>query len=191
MADGLSLELGGITLQRRRDVLFPAATLPSHPKEWNKTWFYCQDTSPEGENPLSGYRSYRLSTDTELPDRMSAVGRAQYASTFSKVRALLANGLTGVDLNHCWVSWRILPLSRRGALMCQYTRKVDDPQRFTRTPLKDQDLNTIVKSLLGETLAAWSKTSLNPFSALNPAPDVSTSILTLIHSFIVVPHILY
>ena len=119
MADGLSLEIGGVTLQRWRDVLFPAATLPSHPKEWNKTWFYCKDTSPEGENPLPGYHPYRLSTDTELPDRMSAAERAQYGPTFSKIRALLANGLTGVDLTRYFVSWMILPLSHRNALMCQ------------------------------------------------------------------------
>ena len=34
-ANGPSLELDGISIQRRRDCLFPYAELPSHPKEWN------------------------------------------------------------------------------------------------------------------------------------------------------------
>lgn len=59
-ANGPSLELGGVSIQRRRDTYFSAATLPSHPKGWNKTWFYCKNTAPEGENPLPGYRANRL-----------------------------------------------------------------------------------------------------------------------------------
>ncbi|KAI4996164.1 hypothetical protein ZWY2020_041305, partial [Hordeum vulgare] len=31
--DGPSLELGGVTIQRRHETGFPAAALPSHPKE--------------------------------------------------------------------------------------------------------------------------------------------------------------
>lgn len=51
-ADGPSLELDGVTIQRRRDGGFPAASLPSHPKGWTKTWFYCQNTTLADENPL-------------------------------------------------------------------------------------------------------------------------------------------
>ena len=38
--DGPSQELGGISIQRCRDAIFPYAQLPSHPKDWNQTWFY-------------------------------------------------------------------------------------------------------------------------------------------------------
>jgi hypothetical protein len=37
ITDGPSLELGGISIQRRRYIIFPAAVLPSHPKDWNYT----------------------------------------------------------------------------------------------------------------------------------------------------------
>ena len=47
-ANGKSLELGGVSIQHRRDVIFPYANPLSHPKDWNQTWFYCQDTSPAG-----------------------------------------------------------------------------------------------------------------------------------------------
>ena len=60
-ANGPSLELGGISIQRWRDCLFPYAELPSHPKSWNQTWFYCQDTSPTDEKPLPGFPPCALS----------------------------------------------------------------------------------------------------------------------------------
>ena len=104
VAAGPSLELGGVSIQRRRDLPYPAAVLPSHPKDWNKTWFYCKDTSPKEENLLPGYSPTRLCTSGELPDWMSTAERVKYAPAFVKVRALMANGLTGVDLTRCWVS---------------------------------------------------------------------------------------
>ena len=36
--NGLSLELGGISIQRRQGAVFPVIVLPSHPKDWNQTW---------------------------------------------------------------------------------------------------------------------------------------------------------
>ena len=52
--NGPSLELGGISIQHRQDTIFPLIVFPSHPKDWNQTWFYCKDTSQADENPLSG-----------------------------------------------------------------------------------------------------------------------------------------
>ena len=65
--NGPNLELGGISIQKRKEVNFPYAKLPSHPKDWNQAWFYCQDTSPSDENPLPGYRDHRLSNTHPLP----------------------------------------------------------------------------------------------------------------------------
>ena len=126
--DGPSQELGGISLQRRRDGCFPAAVLPSHPKGWAKTWFYCRNTAPENESPLPGYRSDRLPMDFDLPGRAPQEERDQFAFLFPKLTALQAWGLTGVDLTRCWVSWMIMPLSHRNDLMCNYSGRVDDPQ---------------------------------------------------------------
>ena len=69
--DSPSLDLGCISIQRRKEATFPAAKLPSHPKDWDQTWFYCQDTSPKGENPLAGYRASQLSNRHPLPNRIS------------------------------------------------------------------------------------------------------------------------
>ena len=172
-AGGLSLELGGVTIQRRRDVPYPSANLPSHPKNWNRTWFYCRDTSPEGENPLPGYRPTRLPNTGDLPDRLSLEERAQYATTIAKIRALIANGLTGIDLTRCWVGWNIQPLSRRDRLMCEYTGELNDPLRSSNADLTEEDINSLVKTLLGEKQEVCNRTGLRPFYTKNPAPPVS------------------
>ena len=78
-ANGPSLELGGISIQRRRDCLFPYAEPLSHPKDWNQTWFYCQDTSPANENPLPGFRALRLESTHPLPDKLSPAERQTLA----------------------------------------------------------------------------------------------------------------
>ena len=49
--DGPNTELGGVSIQKRRDVDFPHAKFHSHPKDWNQTWFYCRNTTPANENP--------------------------------------------------------------------------------------------------------------------------------------------
>jgi len=177
-AGGLSLELGGVTIQRRRDVPYPSAALQSHPKNWNRTWFYCKDTSPEGENPLPGYRPTRLPTSGELPDRLSTTDRAKYAASIAKIKALIANGLTGVDLTRCWVSWNVMPLSRRDRLMSEYTGELDDPLRYSNAQLTEQEVNSIVKTLLGEKQEACNKTGLKPFYTKNPAPPVRIFLVT-------------
>lgn len=145
--DGPNIELGGVAIQKRRDAKFPHAKHHSHPKEWNATWFYCKDTSPEGENRLSGYREHRLSNTHPVPQKLSSKDRAKYAPQYSKLRAFLANGLTGIDLVRCWTAWRILPLSRRPGLMCEYTGSVTDPLRHTTLSLTDSEITESVKKI--------------------------------------------
>ena len=100
-SNGPNSELGGMSIRKRRDVNFPHAKLHSHPKDWNKTWFYCRDTSPTDENPLPGYRPHRLSNTHPFPQRLTAKEWSNYALQLSKRRAFMANGLTDVDFVHC------------------------------------------------------------------------------------------
>ena len=69
--DGPNTELGGVSIQKRKEVDFPHAEHHSHPKDWNQTWFYCQNTAPADENPLPGYRAHRLSNGHPLPQRLT------------------------------------------------------------------------------------------------------------------------
>ena len=122
---------------------------------------------------MPGYRPTRLPSTGDLPDRLSTDERAQYATTIAKIKTLIANGLTGVDLARCWVGWNILPLSRRARLMHEYTGESNDPLRFSNAELTEAEINGTVKTLLGEKQEACNKTGLKPFYAKNPAPPVS------------------
>ena len=172
--NGPNTELGGVSIQKRKEVEFPHAKLHSHPKEWNQTWFYCIDTSPEDENPLPGYRDHRLSNTHPMPQRLSSVERAKYAPQLAKLRAFMANGLSGVDFVRCWISWSVLPLSRRPGLMCEYTGELEDPQRHINIQVTDEEVTESVKKILNEPESVCRQTGLNPFYTQNKPPAVST-----------------
>lgn len=90
-----------------------------------------------------------------------------------KVKTLLGNGLTGVDLVRCWASWQIIPFSRHTGLVCTYTGGVKDPLRHSSAPLTNAAIDEMVKSLLNEDPEDCTKVGLAPFCKLNPPPDVS------------------
>ncbi|KAI5003410.1 hypothetical protein ZWY2020_030570 [Hordeum vulgare] len=168
--NGPSLELGGVNVQRRRDSPFPSLTMPSHPKGWGESWFYCQETSPEGENKLRGYRGDRLPTNFKLPDKLTEEEESDFIPVLSELRSLTNNGLTGVDLIRCWVEWRILPLSRRDGLMCEFDGTLDHLQCYFHTALTENDIVTIIKKLTGEPAAKCGQIGLKPFCKINPTP---------------------
>ena len=172
-SNGPSLELGGLSIQRWRDAIFPYVQPPSHPKDWNQTWFYCKDTSPADENPLPGFHALRLDTNHPLPDKITAAERKSLAPTMAKIKALLGNGLTGIDLVRVWLAWRVTPLSRRPALMCEYTGAKKDPLRHSPIDLPAHVVDDMTKSLLNESLADCGRVGLAPFCKDNPAPKVT------------------
>lgn len=96
--NGPNTELGGVSIQRRKNTNFPDATPASHPTDWHKTWFYYRDTLPEGQNPLLGYYGHRLDGTIKLPGLSAADERSALTPIFSRIRALDAHGLTGLDL---------------------------------------------------------------------------------------------
>ena len=57
-----------------------------------------KDTSPVDENPLPVYRVQRLDPKHHLPEKLTAAECKKLAPTIAKVKALLGNGLTGIDL---------------------------------------------------------------------------------------------
>ena len=171
--NGPSLELGGVNVQRRRDSPFPALTMPSHPKGWGESWFYCKETSPAGENKLQGYRPSRLPVNFKLPDKLTEEEESEFVPILSELRSLTNNGLTGVDLIRCWVEWRILPLSRRDGLMCEFDGTLDHPQCYFHTALTEKDIVAIIRKLTGEPAAKCGQIGLKPFCKINPAPKVT------------------
>ena len=122
---------------------------------------------------MSGYRTARLDTKYQLPDKLTAAEREKLVPTIKKVQGLLGNGLTGVDLIHCWVAWRIIPLSRRSGLMCNYTRGTDDQLRHSSLRLTEEAIVEMATTLVNSKYEDCNIVGLNPFCKLNPAPEVN------------------
>ena len=177
------MELGGISIQRRQGAVFPLVVLPSHPKDWNQTWFYCQDISTADEKPLLGYHAERLDSKFVLPDKLTAAERKKLIPSIKRIQALLGNGLTGVDLIRCWIAWRVIPLSRRSKLMYKYGRGPDDSLRHSSVQLTEEDIVAMSTILMNGKYEDCSKVGLNPFCKLNPAPEVNH--LDLLFSIVV------
>ena len=114
----------------------------------------------------------RLSNTHPFPQRLTARERANYAPQLSKLRAFMANNLTGVDLARCWISWTILPLSRRPGLMCEYTGSLKDAHRHIDIQLTDAEVTEVVKKILNEPEAICAQTGLLPFCTFNKPPAV-------------------
>ena len=51
--DASFLQCGAISFQRRKGSIFPKLALAKKVKDWQRTFFYCKDTSPEGEIRLA------------------------------------------------------------------------------------------------------------------------------------------
>ena len=115
----------------------------------------------------------RLEPNHPLPDKLSQAERQPLIPTINKIKALLGNGLNGIDLVRVWISWRVIPLSRRPGLMCDYTGRKDDPLRHSRNDLPEDIVEDMTKALLNESLADCGRTGLSPFCKTNPAPAVS------------------
>ena len=106
-------------------------------------------------------------------DKLTAVERLPLNPTIKKIKALLGNGLNGIDLVRVWVTWRILPLSRRPGLMCTYTGEKNDPLRHNSDDLPDDVVDATTQSLLKEGTVTSNTFGLLPFCKNNPAPAVS------------------
>ena len=115
---GSLIECRAVSFQRRKDIVYPVIDLASHPKMWQKTYFYCKDTSPPGEDPLPGYRDERLIFQDKMKAYAEPAGCAKLPPLLKHVKTLIVRGLTGLDLTRCWVTWHIQPLSVRNRLFC-------------------------------------------------------------------------
>ena len=62
--------------------------------------------------------------------------------------------------------------------MSEYTGEPNDPLRFSNAELIEQEVNSTVKTLLGEKQEACNKTGLKPFYTKNPAPPVRILLVT-------------
>ena len=142
--------------------------LYNHNQDWQKSFFYCRDTSPVGQFPLSGFRENRLIYSAVLNSWPSTEDKKKHAPVFKHIKALLAHGLSAIDLIRCWVRWQVQPLSMRSRLMCEYSGP-GDVMRFSQVILTPAEVARATKKFLGEPLEIISQVGLAPFCTKNPA----------------------
>ena len=142
------------------------------PRRGRYTWFYCQDISSANEKPLPGYRPNRLDSKFTLPDKLTVAECKKLLPSIRRINGLLGNGLTGVDLTRCWISWRIIPLSRHSKLMYEYGGGPDDSLHHTLVQLTEEDIVSMSNLLVNGKYEDYSIVGLNPFCKLNPVPEV-------------------
>ena len=68
--------------------------------------------------------------------------------------------------------------------MCQYSGKLDDPQRFTKEKLSESEVIESAKKMLNVTLADCSKVGLAPYYKKNKLPAVSFALSCVCNPFI-------
>ena len=98
----------------------------------------------------------------------------------SRLRALVAHGLVGMDLVLCWTTWRIQPLSTRTRLIVEYTRCVTDNLRMTEKQASKTEINRLVKKLTGKMIKDQEDFGLSPFCETTPPPAVSLTLLSVL-----------
>ena len=118
-----------------------------------------------------------------LPDKLTAVQQKKLIPSIKRIHALLGNGLTRVDLIHCWVAWRVIPLSCRSKLMYEYGGGPNDSLRHSSVQLTKEDIVAMSTILVNGKYEDCSKVGLNPFCKLNPALEVNH--LDLLFSLVV------
>ena len=145
--------------------------LYSHIKDWRKSFFYCRDTSPVGQPPLPGFRDSRLVYSAVLNSWPSTEDNRKLVLVFKQIKALLAHGLSAIDLIRFWVGWQVQPLSERPKLMCEYSGTGDD-MRISQVVFSSAETARATKKFLGEPLELVSLVSLALLWVKNPALEV-------------------
>ena len=165
----------GWTPPPRKKSLMPTLNLHSHVKHWQKSFFYCQDTSPPGEKPLPGFSTETLSLSDNLSAFAPKANRQTIQPLLHKLAVLAAHGLCGLNLIKTWISCRIQPNSIRPKLLCDYSGHLTDSLRYSEKSYPATDVNKAMKNFLAEKVEVIRSISgLGPFTRSNPAPPVRT-----------------
>ncbi|KAE8790539.1 hypothetical protein D1007_35105 [Hordeum vulgare] len=132
---------GGLGFQKKSKSSYPALQLSESVRNWQSTWFYCQDVACP--NATTGLPPFSL--DRPAPPKQLALTKAEKIYIQPLVDALVdvvRRGVTGIDLLEVFLGRRIQPLQARYHAMWHYT----GPEDSTRTN---------VECVTGETVASW------------------------------------
>lgn len=135
-----------------------------HVRDWQKSFFYRNDTSPTYQLSLPGFHENRLAYSSILNSWPGIEERKTLALVLEKIRALLAHGLSAISLIQYWVGWRVHPLSICSKLMSDYSGS-GDSMRYTHIDYIMTELSRATNKLLCEPLELVNRVGLAPFWA--------------------------
>jgi len=170
---GAYVQVGAISLQRHRNSALPKLALANRPRAWQKSFFYCQDTSPEGETPLPSWSNSTFVLTEALKSKPRDSAMAFVNESLLKVRALINHGLTGLDLLSCWTKWRIQPVSRRQFSFLECTGTSADVDRVQAADWTPDEWVEFVTRVTEEKDVSFDKVGLAPFSVNNKPFEVT------------------
>ncbi|KAI5014067.1 hypothetical protein ZWY2020_055457 [Hordeum vulgare] len=171
---------GGLGFQKKTKSSYPPLQLSESVKNWQSTWFYCQDIACP--NAATGLPPFSL--DRPAPPRQLALTKMEKIQIQPLVEALIdviRKGVTNTDLLETFLGRRIQPLQARHHAMWHYA----GPGDSTRTH---------PECVTGEVVTAWVRgitgtcdnpkgaRRVRPFRADNPPPNevsISFRVLTI------------
>ncbi|KAI4987173.1 hypothetical protein ZWY2020_019973 [Hordeum vulgare] len=159
----------GLGFQKKSKSSYPALQLSESVRNWQSSWFYCQDVACT--NAATGLPPFSL--DRPAPPRKLALTKMEKTQIQPLVDALVdvvRKGVTGIDLLEVFLGRHIQPLQARHHAMWHYT----GPEDSTRTN---------PECVTGELVASWVRNitgacdnprgarRVKPFRADNPPPN--------------------
>ena len=165
---------GGLGFQKKSRSNYPALQLSESVRNWQSTWFYCQDVACP--NASTGLPPFSL--DRPAPPKQLALTKAEKIDIQPLVDALIdvvRRGVTGMDLLETFLGRRIQPLQARDHAMWHYT----GPEDSTRTnvlSVTEEKVASWVLQITGACENPRGSRRVRAFCADNPPPnEVSTT----------------
>ena len=165
---------GGLGFQKKSRSSYPALQLSESVRNWQSTWFYCQDIACP--NASTGLPPFSL--DRPAPPKQLALSKAEKNDIQPLVEALVdvvRRGVTGIDLLEVFIGRRIQPLQARDHAMWHYT----GPEDSTRTNVEgilEEKVTSWVLQITGPCENPKGARRVTPYSADNPPPNQVSSI---------------
>ena len=100
---------------------------------------------------MPGFHESWLVYSTVLNSWPSTEDKKKLAPVFKQIKALLAHGLSAIDLIRCRVGWKKQPLSACTKLMCEYSG-LGDSMKFSQAVFTPAETARATKKFLGEPL---------------------------------------
>ncbi|KAE8802475.1 hypothetical protein D1007_21793 [Hordeum vulgare] len=156
---------GGLGIQKRNMSAYPPMTLPESVRNWQSTWFYCNDiASPNMSTSLPPF-----TLDRPTAPRILTIFEAEKAEVemlAGEVISLVRNGLNGMDLLETFLSRRIQPLQVRDHAMWHYSGSEDST--WSHPEEVDQEMvSQSIKSIIGACDNPVGSKRVVPYSAEN------------------------